>query len=105
MILLQIPAVPVPQISTWLQLFGYLGFLILIGWDIFETRKAKQEAALAAIQAVTAVKAAVAAQKVSVESKEEIKAAVLDVHDAVNGGLAAAKQEIARLNAVIAERK
>lgn len=117
MIWAQVVSPPVPQITNWFQLIGYLAMLALLAWNTWESRKArmvgnenstalsdvKVKTLVAAGKASEAVGAATVAASVAQTSSAEIKAAIEQVRTIANGRLDTALNKITSLETKIGE--
>ncbi len=102
-----------PVALALIAMVGGIAANVVLTWrTIVVSKEAKDHAALAATRAEAAVTAAALAASratdvavANVKGQELNAVAVKEVHDAVNGGMAAQKREIAELKSVIQDLK
>lgn len=104
--------IPLPTLTTYIQLFGFIAVLLYLAYTkkiaSDDARVIKDAADRAARRGRRAVVAAqIAAKKIEEQGEVNVKeravqtAKIEEVHQSLNGGWAAAKQEIADLKAEV----
>ena len=82
----------VPQVTNWLQFSAYLAQLAFLGWIAYMQFRNHQQIGLVKFDASSAANHAEQAVVAAKQAAIDQRVASAEIHDAVNGGMKAAKE-------------